>query len=258
MSTIIEYLGYASFRLITSKNVKILIDPFIDSNPKSPVKVKDLEGVDIVLVTHGAYEHLGDTEIIAKEFGSTIICGGDVQAYLIQRGVPRDQVKAIVWGLLVEELGVKIRAVESKHWSLIRRTDGSYLSGVPLGFIVYDDPNARIYHSDDTALFSDMKLIGELYQPNVGLLNISFEQSNIVSMPKLLTGEMSPYEAALATQWLGLEYAIPMHFDDPEHPDVHRFSELLKTMTSDAESRGKPIVLKPAETLTIGEKGIEP
>jgi len=250
MSTKIEFLGYAAFEISTSQNLKILIDPYLNDNPQSPLKVKDLEKVDLILVTHGAFDHLGDAGAIAKKFGSPVICGADVQAHLIKEGVSPDQVKAVVWGLMVEEVGIKIRAVESRHCSFIEESDGSYLSGISLGFIIYAD-SVGIYHSGDTAIFSDIKLIGELYHPDIGLVNITVPSSaRARGTRKIIAGEMSPYEAALAAQWLRLKYVIPMHFDDPNQFDVHSFVNLLENMTSNEKPHIKVVVLKPGETFT--------
>lgn len=257
MVTKIRFFGYSAFEITNSKGVKILIDPYLDENPVTPVKVKDLQKVDLILVTHAAADHLGDTASIAKKFGAPVICGGDVRAHLINEGISPDKVIAIVWGLTVEKAGVRVRAVESRHWSNIREPNGTYLTGVPLGFIVYADPGVRIYHAGDTSLFSDLKLIGELYHPNIGLIHVTvpvIHKGALHGVPEFVTGEMTPYEAAIAAQWLGVEYAIAMHFDKPDVPDVQRFVKLLNNMASDEKSYVKPVVLKPGETF-VYEKG---
>jgi len=92
-----------------------------------------------------------------------------------------------------------------------------------------------------------MKLFGDLYHPDIGLLNVSAPFS-IERTRKLLTGEMTPYEAALAATWLQLKYAIPMHFELPDDPQVLHFIDYLNTMKLTNGSRIKPIILKPGET----------
>ena len=82
--------------------------------------------------------------------------------------------------------------------------DGSFASGVPMGFVVYVDSGVRFYHYGDTALFSDLRLIGELYHPTIGCLGITnpLEILSRVSGPgQLVSAEMNPYEGALAAQW---------------------------------------------------------
>ena len=80
MSTQIRFFGVAAYEIVTSKGQHILIDPFLDENPGSPIKSDELEQVDLLLVTHAAFDHLGDTEKIARRIGTPIICGGEVKA----------------------------------------------------------------------------------------------------------------------------------------------------------------------------------
>ncbi len=89
------------------------------------------------------------------------------------RGIPGEQIRATTWGIAVEVAQVAVRPVECHHWSQIRMPDGTHASGVPMGFVVYADPGVRFYHYGDTALFSDLKLIAELYQPTIGCLGIA-------------------------------------------------------------------------------------
>jgi L-ascorbate metabolism protein UlaG (beta-lactamase superfamily) len=251
MVTEIKFLGYSAFEITNSRGIKILIDPYLDDNPVSPIKTKDLEKVDLILVTHGAVDHLGDAEKIAKKFKAPIVCGGDVRVHLINKGIPPEQITGTIWGLTIERAGIHIRSVESRHWSSIVEPNGTYYSGLPMGFIVYADPGVRIYHAGDTSLFSDLKLIGELYKPNIGLIHVTVPKIHsgaLHGMPEFVTGEMTPYEAALAAQWLGVEYAIAMHFDTIDNPDIQTFVNLLNNMSSDGKPYVKPIVLKPGES----------
>jgi L-ascorbate metabolism protein UlaG (beta-lactamase superfamily) len=250
MATKIRYLGVAAFEITNSDGVVVLVDPYIDENVASPIKTSDLKRVDLILVTHGASDHLGDTVKISKRFDAPIICGADVKAHLAREGVRADKILATIWGLALDVAGMRVRSVESKHHSSITEPDGTYYSGQPMGFIICPDPGVRIYDGGDTALFSDLKLIGQLYRPNIGLIHVTNPTRHLArhKMPNFLTGEMSPYEAALAAQWLGLEYAIAMHFDTTtDEPDVRAFVDLLSKMTLDDKSRIKPVVLKFGE-----------
>lgn len=230
MKTRIKFLGLATFQIVNRQGVHILLDPFITHNPVCPIKVADLEQVDLILVSHGAFDHLGDTAEIAKRFGAPVICGPEVRVCLLEEGVPSEQIQATVWGMVVEERGIRIRPVESRHLSFIQRQDGSYVSGLPLGMIIHTDPGVRIYQPADTTLFTDMRLIGELYRPNIGLYNVSVPKLYHVTPPAepYLTGEMTGKEAAIAAQWIGAEHAIAMHFESTDEPDVKDFVESLK------------------------------
>lgn len=252
-ATEIKFIGYSAFEITTSKGIKILLDPFLEQNPTSVVKVKDLKKVDLVLVTHGAIDHLGEADVIAKKFNVPVACGADVASYLLDRGVPRELVKGLVWGLTVNISGVQIRGLECRHHSVVTLKNGNIVSSTPFSFIIDADPGVRIYASGDTSLFSDMKLIGELHRPNIGLLNVTHAWTwaeKYMRRPDIISGFMTPYEAALAAHWLGLEYVIPHHFDDPEPAktgDVKRFADLVENMSLRGKGLVKPVVLKPGE-----------
>ncbi len=127
-------------------------------------------------------------------------------------------------------------------------SDGTAMDGFALGFIIYLPDGTRIYNASDTALFSDMKLIGELHKPHIGLMNVTIENC-FDFLPEFLTGEMTPYEAALASQWLGLDYAIACHYADKDNDDVREFEQILN-LTKDKNGEGSPVpvILDPGET----------
>ena len=124
--------------------------------------------VDLVVVSHAAFDHLGDTEKIATRYGCPVICGGEVKAYLHGEGHSGEQIRATTWGIRVEVAGIEVQPVECHHWSQIRMPDGTFASGVPMAFVIYADEGVRFYHYGDTAIFSDMKLQAELYRPTIG------------------------------------------------------------------------------------------
>lgn len=255
MTTRIRFFGVAAYEIITSQGQHILMDPFLDENPGSPVKSHELERIDLVIVSHAAFDHLGDTEAIARRTGAPVICGGEVKAYLTSKGIPAEQIRATTWGIAVEVAGIKVQPVECHHWSQIRMPDGSFASGVPMGFVVYADPNVRFYHYGDTAIFSDLRLIADLYQPNIGCLGITnpLEILYRVSGPgQMLTAEMSPREGALAARWLALDTALPCHYINPDCDDVREFVRYL----DEAKARGERVpnripVLRPGEYIDL-------
>ena len=255
MPITIRFLGTAAFEIVTVDGKRILVDPYLDENPVSPIKVADLDHLDLLLVTHAAYDHLGDTEAILGRFPQLpVICGADVRGYLMYRGIDGERLRAIPWGMMIEEAGIRIRPVESHHWSYIQTEDGRAFSSTPLGFIVYASEDCGIYIAGDTSLFSDLKLIGELYQPKVGLINVGVPQEHRGAqhgVPEYLTGEMDAKEAALACQWLGVRYAVPCHHDNADLPEIVRFKELLEMNRSTDPNAPNPVILKPGEVLTL-------
>jgi L-ascorbate metabolism protein UlaG (beta-lactamase superfamily) len=252
MSTTIRFFGVAAYELITETGQHILIDPFLDENPGSPVKSVELPRVDLILVSHAAVDHLGDTETIARRTGAPIICGGEVRAYLMAKGIAGEQIRATTWGIAVEVAGIKVQPLECHHWSQIRMPDGTFASGVPMAFIVYTGPDVRFYHYGDTAIFSDLKLQAELYQPTIGCIGIANPQEILHRYPmpgQMLTAEMSPREGALAARWLGLKTVLPCHYINPDCAEVHEFERHLALAEATGESIPRSIVLKPGESL---------
>jgi L-ascorbate metabolism protein UlaG (beta-lactamase superfamily) len=251
MSTRIRFFGVAAYELTTKAGLHILIDPFLDENPGSPVKSAELARVDLILVSHAAPDHLGDTEAIARRTGAPVICGGEVKAYLMAKGIPPEQIRATTWGIAVEVAGVKVQPLECHHWSQIRMPDGTFASGVPMAFIVYADPGVRFYHYGDTAIFSDLKLQAELYQPTVGCVGIANPEEILHRNPmpgRMLTAEMSPLEGALAARWLGLKTVLPCHYINPDCPEVREFQEHLALAEKEGAQVPRSIVLKPGES----------
>lgn len=252
MSTKIRFFGVAAYELITAAGQHILIDPFLDENPGSPVKSAELPRVDLILVSHAAVDHLGDTESIARRTRAPIICGGEVRAYLMDKGIPGEQIRATTWGIAVEVAGIKVQPLECHHWSQIKMPDGSFASGVPMAFIVYTDPGVRFYHYGDTAIFSDLKLQAELYQPTIGCIGIANPQEILHRYPmpgQMLTAEMSPLEGALAAQWLQLKTVLPCHYINPDCAEVREFERLLILAEEAGAKVPRSIVLKPGETI---------
>jgi L-ascorbate metabolism protein UlaG (beta-lactamase superfamily) len=249
----IRYLGVAGYELITPKDEHIFIDPFLDENPGAPFKSDQIERADLILVTHGAFDHLGDTEEIARRTGAPVVCGADVKAYLKAKGIPDSQIRATVWGIACEVAGFRIQPVECRHWSQVKLPDGSLVSGVPIGFVVHVEPGLRFYHYGDSALFSDLKLIGELYRPNVGAIGIANPQEilHMVSAPgRMLTSEMSPREGVMAAQWLGLDVVLPCHYINPDGDgDVAAFTRHLDEARARGERTPRSLVMRAGEIL---------
>jgi L-ascorbate metabolism protein UlaG (beta-lactamase superfamily) len=252
---VIRFLGTAAFEITADDGTRVLMDPFLDENPVSPLKVDTLERPDLLLVTHAAYDHFGDTQKILDRFPDLpVICGSDVRGYLMHKGYDGTLLRATPWSMMIEEAGVRVRPVETRHWSYIQTPDGLSFSGTPTGFIVYVD-DQRIYHSGDTTVFGDMKLLGELYEPTVGLLNVGVPRAHTGAthgVPQYLSGEMDAREAAMAASFLGLEIAIPCHHDDCTLPEIVAFEKLLNAARESDPMAPRPHLLDPGESLDLG------
>ena len=249
MSTSIRFLGVAGFEIV-SDGSRILVDPFLTGNHLAPCGPDELEPPDLILVTHGAYDHYGDAAAIARRTGAPVVCGADVRLKLIDDGVPDEQIQATVWGVVVEVAGLVVRPVECHHWSFVTLSDGRTVTGTPLAFIVEPEPGVRIYHYGDTSYF-DMTWIGDLYRPTVALLGCTtpFElEEDEVGPGRILTGEMDPDEAARAAEMLGVDHAIPCHFITPT-ADLERFVERCRQHDSSGARRITVPVI--GDTLTL-------
>jgi L-ascorbate metabolism protein UlaG (beta-lactamase superfamily) len=251
------FLGVAGYE-VAGPSFRFLVDPFL-SGPVSGPDADALEAPDVILVSHAAYDHLGDTARIAKRTGAPVICGGEVRAMLMEDGVPETQIQATTWGIVVEVNGIVVRPVECHHWSQGRLKSGQLISGVPMGFIVETEPGVNIYHFGDTAIFSDLKLIGELYRPTVGILGCANPDELLAQMTgagRMLTGEMSPTEAALAAEYLGVEVAVACHYYNPAQPDVQAFVDVVPEYDSTGQRQVVAPGLGDTLVLTATDDGV--
>src|SRR5581483_9668437 len=229
---------------------RILVDPFLSENPLAPCSPDDLQAPDVILVSHAAFDHYGDTARIAKRTGAPVVCDTAVRTMLVDEGVDPDLVSATTWGIVVELAGLRIRPLECHHWSSAWLSDGRQAVGNPIAFLFETEPGVRIYHYGDTAIF-DMRLLGELYRPTVGLLGCTLprELSHRIPGPAtFLTGEMDADEAARAAEMLGLELAVACHYLEPDE-EVDRFLELVPRY--DTTGRRRAVAPLVGETLVV-------
>jgi len=224
MPLTLRFLGVSGFEIRTQAGTTIVVDPFLSGSPEmglppSPVSVEELRQVHLVLVTHGAFDHLGQAVEIARQTGATLGCGVDVRIHALRQGVPAGQISKMIPGSALEVRRVRVRALEARHVSFFE-SEGAYLSAQPLSFLIRTESETRIYHSGDTALFSDLKLFAELYRPHIALLCIGAAEEGVAALP--------PDEAAIAAAWLNAPVVIPMHYRDGS-PEVGVFqTEMAK------------------------------
>jgi len=242
----IQNLGHACFLLKSTHGINILTDPYLTGNKFSTVSVQDLPIIDIVVVTHGAFDHMGDAIEIIKNSSAKLFCGPDVALHAYNSGVDREQIVQLVWGTSITYSGIEIRSIEAKHISFFE-SNGQRITGIPMSFILRMEDGTGIYFSGDTSLFSDLKLFGKLYPVKIGL----FGMDGLPGYPY----EMSGSEAALAAEWLGVEVVIPMHYP-PGSLEPVVFREALAT----ARPTVKVVYLKVGNSYVyrdIGEKSLQ-
>jgi L-ascorbate metabolism protein UlaG (beta-lactamase superfamily) len=249
MSTSLRFLGVACFEAV-GPDRRILIDPFLSGNPQAPLGPDDLDTPDVILVTHAAYDHIGDAAMIAKRTGAPVVCGGDVRQLLIDDGIPPSQIQATIWGVVVRVNGVIVRPLECHHWSMSTRGNGEVLTGTPLAFLFETEPGVRIYHYGDTSFF-DMRFIADLYRPSVALLGCTQPQGLEPPIPQAgveLTGEMDADEAARVAEMLDVKVAVACHYLAP-NDDTAAFLENVGKY--DSSGTRKAVAPFAGETLLI-------
>ncbi len=207
----ITWLSHAAF-LIEGED-KVLVDPFLTDNPMAKTGPDDIE-CDIIAVTHGHGDHLGDTLAIARRTGATVVGMAEIAQYAGSKGI---KAEGMNFGGTVKVGGTSLTQVPAWHSSGLSEAGFGHSGGTPSGYII-ESGGKKVYHAGDTCLFTDMKLIGELYSPNAALLPIGDRFT------------MNPQTAAMAVEWIGPKVAIPMHYNTwpPIEQDPQVFADEVK------------------------------
>jgi L-ascorbate metabolism protein UlaG (beta-lactamase superfamily) len=229
----ITYFGHSAFSLTTPSGQVALIDPWIMTNPRCPESMKKLSRVDAILLTHAHSDHIGDALVIAKQFRPKLVAIFETCLWLADKGFNKEILPMSKGG--TQQVGdFSVTMTHAMHSNSIEENGNRIYAGEPAGLVVKMPGGATIYHAGDTALFGDMKLIAELYQPQVAMLPIG----------DLFT--MGPREAAYAIRYLDVKHVIPMHY--ATFPVLTGTPEKLQEETRDIP--GLTIqALKPGESL---------
>lgn len=195
----ITYLGHSTFSLTTPSGQVALIDPWVMNNPRCPEALKKMERLDAIFVSHAHQDHMGDLLALAKQFRAKIAAIFETCLWIESKGFV-DETRPMGKGGSQKIGDFEITMTNAFHSNSIDVEQPVIYGGEPAGLIVRMPGGFTIYHAGDTALFGDMKLIGELYKPDLALLPIG----------DLFT--MGPREAAYAVRLLGVKHVIPMHY----------------------------------------------
>ena len=197
MATELTWLGHAAFRVDTPGGKRIYVDPFLTGNPKCPESELEPERCDLVVLTHGHGDHVGDTVAIHERFGCPVVALLELRGWLAGQGVEENAAHAPNKGGTVPWEDVSLTFTDANHSS--STGDGTY-AGEPAGVVMEVEDGFTIYFAGDTNVFGDMSLIGRIYEPDVAVLPIGDHYT------------MGPREAAVAIELLGVSRVVPCHY----------------------------------------------
>lgn len=225
MTIKLTWYGHATWGIETEKH-RIVLDPFFEDNPTSPIKAADVEA-DFLLISHGHFDHIADAASIANRTKAQVITNYEIANWLSGEHQVENTVGMNIGGKVELEFGA-VKMTMAHHSSQL--PDGSY-GGFPSGFLI-TFPETSIYFACDTALFSDMKL----YQADVAVLPIG----------DLFT--MGPEDSIVATQLISPQKVIPTHYNTwpPIEQDPEQWAGQIREKTS-----AEPLLVSVGKSIDI-------
>jgi L-ascorbate metabolism protein UlaG (beta-lactamase superfamily) len=214
----ITWLGHSAFR-VEIKQATILIDPYLTSNPSFTGNFEEVtQGVTHIIITHGHFDHVGDTVEIAKKTGAQVISNYEIGTYLAAQGVEKTNPGGTGGTIFGRSFSTSF--VHAQHSSSADENGKSIYMGLATGVVLKSEGEKTLYHMGDTDVFGDMSLINELHQPHIGIVPIGDRFT------------MGPKTAALAVRrYFNFETVLPCHFGtfDALTGTVEAFKEALGT-----------------------------
>ena len=228
----IQWFGHATFLLETSSGEKLMIDPWLNDNPSCPPELRNPVELDVILITHGHFDHISDAVRIAGQAKPAAVVGAfKACEWLKSKGV--ENTVGMNKGGTVEVPGAKVTMVHAVHSCGITDGDRIVYGGSAAGYVIDLDGGFSVYHAGDTDVFGDMQLIGELYRPDVALLPIGGHFT------------MGPRQAARACKLLGVARVVPMHYGT--FPILTGTPDALRTALEAEEFDCEVVAVEPGE-----------
>jgi L-ascorbate metabolism protein UlaG (beta-lactamase superfamily) len=221
----LTWLGHSAFRMETPEGKRLYVDPWIAGNPKCPESEKNVQRADVLICTHGHFDHIADAVEVAKKHNSIAVGIYELCAWLEKKGVK--QIAPMNKGGTQTVADVKITMVHAVHSCGIQDGDQIVYGGEACGYVLEFSNGVKLYH-----VFSDMAIIRDLYAPKICMLPIGDHFT------------MSPREAAYACKLLEPETVIPMHFGT--FPLLTGKPSELQALVS----KVKVVELKPGQTIS--------
>ena len=194
----ITWLGHSTFILRTPGGKRVLVDPWLTDNPSCPDALKKPRQIDLILATHGHSDHIGDLVSVARDTGAPVVGIFELCDWLGRKGI--QNVQMMNKGGSVDVAGLRVTMTDARHSSSFFDDGQMVYMGEAAGYVVRLEDGRSIYIAGDTCLFGDMRLIGEIYKPEIAFLPIGDRFT------------MDPAAAARAAEWLGVRQVVPMHW----------------------------------------------
>jgi len=224
------WLGHGTFLFRSPGGKRILIDPWIATNPVCPEESRKIRELDLLLLTHGHDDHTADAVSIGRATGARLIAPYELGRWMEQKGL--QAVTPMNRGGTIDAGGLSITMVPAVHSSSIVEDGRIVYLGEPCGYVIRFEDGVTIYFAGDTAVFGDMRLIAEMYHPQIAFLPIGDHYT------------MGPAGAAKACELLGVTQVVPMHYGT--FPALTGTPARLRELV---EPRGVRVIeLKPGET----------
>jgi L-ascorbate metabolism protein UlaG (beta-lactamase superfamily) len=196
----LTWLGHAAFRIDSPGGKRIYIDPFLNGNPSCPEDEQTPERVDLILLTHGHDDHVGDTVALAQRFSCPVIAQVELRGWLSTRGLSENMGEAFNKGGTVDVEGIKVTLTHANHSSSGFENGTFVYLGESCGLVIELESGFKLYVAGDTNVFGDMALIARIYEPDLVVLPIGDHFT------------MGPREAAVALELLGAKRCVPSHY----------------------------------------------
>ena len=225
----LTWLGHASFRFDSPGGKRVYVDPWL-ANPRCPESEREPERIDVIALTHGHDDHVGETVELAKRFSPNVVAMLELGRWLVDQGIDQDTMSAPNKGGTVKADGIRITLTDARHSSSTE--DGTY-AGEAVGLVLELENGFRLYFAGDTCVFGDMELIGRIYRPDVAVLPIGDHFT------------MGPREAAVALELLAVRRCVPCHHGT--FPLLTGTPDELRRLAPDAEI----LAVEPGETIEL-------
>jgi len=225
----ITWLGHSTFLIRTPGGKRVIFDPWLTDNPACPPSLKRPGPLDLILVSHGHSDHIGDLIPVARDSGAPVIGVYELCEWLKTKGLTN--ILPMNKGGSIEVAGLKVSMTHARHSSSCVDGGQTVYLGEACGYVVTLEDGLRIYYAGDTSIFGDMKLLGELYRPDIAFLPIGDRFT------------MGPEAAAKACELLGVRQVVPMHWGT--FPTLTGTPSALKSHIKGAV---EVLELKPGET----------